>query len=163
MDELAFAQQYQLSLPSLWSARDAVLDGSGYKVERARKRRGGYREVFVPEPSVDTMLTVLRNGLSALYIPPECAHGYIRGRSIVSNAKPHCGHDVLLNLDLRNFFPSIGRDRVESMLMRFGAAPDLTALVCDLALVRDWVPAGFPTSPVISNMVFLEMDFCLMK
>ena len=45
----------------------------------------------------------------------DAAHGFRHGRSIVSNAQPHVGRDVIINFDLKDFFPSISYKRVKGL------------------------------------------------
>ncbi len=44
--------------------------------------------------------------------PHEASHGFSPGRSIVTNAAPHLGADLILKLDLRDFFPNVSRTQV---------------------------------------------------
>ncbi|MGT2478343.1 hypothetical protein ACU4GR_04245 [Methylobacterium oryzae CBMB20] len=41
------------------------------------------------------------------------AHGFVPGRSIVTNAAAHVGRDVVVNLDLKDFFPSLDYRRIK--------------------------------------------------
>ena len=78
--------------------------------------------------------------------PTNAAHGFVRGRSIVSNAAHHVGRKWVVTADLRNFFPSIGADRVAQVL----AELDLDAVAADavvrLVTRRRRLPQGAPTS-----------------
>ena len=38
---------------------------------------------------------------------PEVVHGFYRGRSAVTNAMQHVGHQYTLSMDLENFFSSV--------------------------------------------------------
>jgi RNA-directed DNA polymerase len=42
----------------------------------------------------------------------QAAHGFVKGRSIRTNALPHVGRHVLVNADLKDFFPTITFHRV---------------------------------------------------
>src|SRR5206468_12931543 len=60
---------------------------------------------------------VLGEIVARLPVEPP-AHGFVPGRSIVTNASPHCRRAVVVNMDLEGFFPSIGfpRDRKSTRL-----------------------------------------------
>ncbi len=61
------------------------------------------------------------------------AHGFLPDRSILTNAQPHAGHAVVVNLDLEGFFPSIGFLRVRKVFERVGYSPavaTILALLC---------------------------------
>lgn len=43
----------------------------------------------------------------AVYTPSNYAMGFAEGRSVVTNANMHKGHNYIFNIDLKDFFPSI--------------------------------------------------------
>ena len=45
----------------------------------------------------------------------DAAHGFVAGRSTVTNARPHVGQRIVINLDLADFFPSITFPRVRGL------------------------------------------------
>jgi retron-type reverse transcriptase len=94
----------------------------------------------------------------------------------VTNARPHSGKAVVINLDLENFFPSITFPRVRSVLQRLGyspAAATIIALLCTecprqpvrydgqlyyVAIGPRALPQGACTSPALSNQVARRLD-----
>jgi RNA-directed DNA polymerase len=52
--------------------------------------------------------------------PHERAFGFTVGRNIRENAKDHCGHKFLISLDIKDFFPSIKVERVETFFASLG-------------------------------------------
>src|SRR6185437_8790257 len=63
----------------------------------------------------------------------DAAHGFVPGRSILSNARPHSGQAVVVNMDLEGFFPSIRFPRVRRVFERLGYSPavaTILALLC---------------------------------
>jgi retron-type reverse transcriptase len=109
------------------------------------------------------------------------AHGFCAGRSIVSNAKPHVGAEVVINLDLKDFFPSIAYKRVKGLFKSLGyseAAATIFGLLCTepevkvvaldgrtyyVATGERHLPQGAPTSPVITNILCRRLDRRLTK
>jgi RNA-directed DNA polymerase len=140
------------------------------------KRSGGMRRLAAPQPMLmAAQRWVLREVLDRL--PTEApAHGFVRGRSTVTNAAPHCDRDVVVNLDLSDFFPTITFPRVRGLFESLGysgAVATVLALVCtesprarvEYAGVVYWVaegpralPQGAPTSPAISNQIARKLD-----
>ena len=55
------------------------------------------------------------------------AHGFVPGRSILTNAGAHVGRDVVVNLDLENFFPAGERFQLASRLNTVAATPGFDA------------------------------------
>ncbi|TXT20866.1 MAG: RNA-directed DNA polymerase [Planctomycetota bacterium] len=50
----------------------------------------------------------------------QAAHGFVRGRSIVSNARPHVGQAVVIKLDLQNFYANVTYSRVVAIFRSMG-------------------------------------------
>src|SRR4029079_10295925 len=102
------------------------------------------------------------------HLPPhDAAHGFLAGRSIVTNAGPHVGRFVVLKWDVQNFYPSVGFSRVAAIFRSLGycreAAIWLARLTTSalpgnapfppgeasamLPYLRRHLPQGAPTSP----------------
>jgi len=57
----------------------------------------------------------------------------VPNRSIVDNAKQHIGQSVVINMDLKNFFPTITYKRVKGLFKALGYAQKyatILALLC---------------------------------
>ena len=90
--------------------------------------------------------------------PHPAAHGYIGGRSIKGNAQVHCGHKHLLATDIAEFFPSIDRDRLQAFFLDCGFSDEMADLLARFVTIDGRLPLGLPTSPVLSNAIFLPVD-----
>lgn len=140
------------------------------------KRSGGTRVLSAPHTSLAAAQEwVLANVLAKLPVE-DAAHGFVPGRSTVTNARPHAGKDVVVNVDLEQFFPSIGFARVRHLFQRVGysgAVATLLALLCTECPRRRVVydgtpyfvatgPRGLPqgacTSPAVSNQIARKLD-----
>ncbi len=76
------------------------------------KKTGGVRYISAPKPALaHTQQWILENVLMPLEVEP-CAHGFLPKHSIITNATPHVGKAVVINLDIKDFFPSITFRRV---------------------------------------------------
>lgn len=124
------------------------------------KRSGGERLIENPHPVLKTHQRNMLDLLDASANYHDCCHGFRRGRSIKTNALPHVGKDLVINLDLKDFFPSITSNLVKKILVSLGynshgeTLPFLTSLV-----TRDnRLPQGAPTSPAIANLVCCDLD-----
>lgn len=133
------------------------------------------------EAPKQTLKAVQRKILSEILqqIPAhQAAHGFVRGRSIVSNARPHVGQAVVIKLDLQNFYANVTYSRVVAIFRSMGycreaaiwlgrlttsatpwsmAVPDgdeeLTSLYA-----RRHLPQGAPTSPALANLSAFGLD-----
>src|SRR5262249_38053209 len=69
------------------------------------KKSGGTRTLHAPHRTLAAAQRwILTNILSKLPVEPP-AHGFQPGRGILTNARPHAGRAVVVNLDLQDFFP----------------------------------------------------------
>lgn len=141
----------------------AYSDKDFYRHFSIKKSNGSARKIDAPTGKLKYMQRTLADVLYQIYKPPISVHGFQPDRSIATNASCHTGHQVLLNIDLEDFFPSIGANRVYGLfthkpfLFENTLAHTLTQLVC----YGGCLPQGAPTSPVISNMICLSLDLAL--
>jgi retron-type reverse transcriptase len=122
------------------------------------KRHGAARIILAPAPPLKAMQRrILRRLLARLAVHP-CATGFERGHSIVTNALPHVGQEVVIRLDLRDFFTSTNVARVDAYFRTIGWDADAAALLARLCTYEGYLPQGAPTSPRLSNLVNRRLD-----
>lgn len=155
-----------------------------YKVFTIPKKSGGVREISAPVKMLKSFQTYTNILLQALYEPTSAAMGFVPGRSVVDNARKHVGMNYVLNIDLKDFFPSIPQARVWGALMskavgfNQGVASAVAGLCCTeiefyegkpvmstdelpngvKTEKRNVLPQGAPTSPIITNIVARNLD-----
>ena len=88
----------------------------------------------------------------------DAAHGFERGRSIVTNARVHRGQEVVLRFDLVDFFPSTQTRRVSRYFRKVGWNRAATKVLVRLTTHDGGLPQGAPTSPRLSNLVNYRLD-----
>jgi len=81
------------------------------------KSSGGSRNIMAPNSKLKTLQRKLNYVFQSVYEPKAATHGFVPGRSTVTNARAHAGARLVLNLDLEGFFPSINFGRVRGMFM----------------------------------------------
>jgi hypothetical protein len=86
------------------------------------------------------------------------AHGFVRGRSIATNARPHVGKKVVLRLDLADFFPSTTAEMVRQALYENGVPTEAAQAVVETCTLEGRLPQGAPTSPFLANLVAARLD-----
>lgn len=142
------------------------------------KRDGAAREICAPKSQLrGVQRQILRRVLDRVPVHPA-AHGFVAGRSTVTNAEAHLGAEVLLKFDLTDFFPTIHYNRVVGLFASLGypsgnglfgtddrsrqVAPTLARLCTyahdPRAFMTGLVPQGAPTSPALSNLVCRGLD-----
>lgn len=85
-------------------------------------------------------------------------HGFIKGKSIVSNARKHLNKEYVLNIDIKDFFPSVTKYSVEKIFRRMGYCNSVAQLLARVCCYRGGLPQGAPTSPYLANLAFDEVD-----
>ena len=93
------------------------------------KRGGGVRTLSAPHRKLAAAQKwVFTNILDRLPVEPP-AHGFVAGRGVVTNAEPHVGRAIVVNMDLESFFPSVGFARVRSVFHRLGYSPAVATVL----------------------------------
>ena len=82
------------------------------------KKSGGVREISSPSWMLKMFQASAKRLLQDKYVAPDNVMGFVSGRSVADNAARHIGKNYVFNADLKDFFPSITRDRVISSLMK---------------------------------------------
>jgi retron-type reverse transcriptase len=140
------------------------------------KKSGGTRTLFAPHQHMAAAQEwILQNVLAKAPTHPA-AHGFVPGRSTVTNAKAHVRRAVVVNTDLTDFFPTITFPRVRGLFKSLGYSPAVAtifALICTesprrvvgyagklyhVATGSRGLPQGACTSPAISNLVSRRLD-----
>ncbi|HHG85546.1 MAG TPA: RNA-directed DNA polymerase [Bacteroidetes bacterium] len=140
------------------------------------KKRGGTRLISAPKPGLKSaQYWVLQHILDRIELH-DAAHGFRKARSIVTNAKPHLGADLVVNIDLKDFFPTVNYRRVKGLFGGLGYSeristvlgllctePDVDVVELDgetwyVAKGERHLPQGAPCSPAITNIMCRRLD-----
>ena len=94
-------------------------------------------------------------------------HGYVKKRSIITNALAHLGATLVINLDIKNFFHSIQSQRVYETLIDkpFSMSNTSASLISNIAtfsidsnLSVRILPLGSPLSSFLTNIICHRLD-----
>lgn len=156
--ELAYLSDLDPDDFSHW--RELVAAGSGYTRITIPQTRRRPREVLRPSVGLDRLLKQLLRGLklASSYTPADTVHGFVKGRDIATNAASHLDQDVVLRVDLKDFFGTIDRTMLVPRLVQFGFDGSAADAIAGVTLVDGSLPQGFSTSPYLSNLVFSDTD-----
>lgn len=144
-----------------------------YRQHPLPKRRGGVRWLEEPLPTLKAVQRrILELILPGIPLHPA-AHAYRSGHSAITCARQHVGRQLVLRMDLCNFFGSIPTRRVQA-LFRTAEYPSTIAQhlawLCTApanleelseerqVLSRSRLPQGAPTSPAIANAIAFRLD-----
>jgi hypothetical protein len=140
------------------------------------KRGGGERAIWAPLPRLKAAQHwILRNVAEKLPVH-GAAHGFLAGRSTLSNAAAHTGARAVVKMDIKDFFPTVTLQRVKGVFRKAGyreQVATLLALICTesprevvehdgktyyVSLGPRCLPQGAPTSPALTNTLCLRLD-----
>lgn len=156
---------------------------SHYRYHLLSGKSGKIRVIEAPKPRLRAIQRRILTEILDQVPPHAAAHGFRHGHSIKTFARPHVAKDVVIKLDLQDFFPSIPHAQVHAIFRSIGypesVADALAALCTNSVPGRVWrkhdsaalrmqnpdrqyaqphLPQGAPTSPAIANLCAFRMD-----
>jgi len=150
-----------------------------------KKKSGSDRQIHAPVKGLKAIQRSLNLILQVVFTPHPAATGFTNDKSIVDNASKHSGSNYVYNIDLKDFFPSVDQARVWKCLQlkpfnlskengRLELANIIGSLCCSsmeverlnnegqsVKIIKNVLPQGAPTSPIITNLVCQKLDFLL--
>ena len=127
------------------------------------KGSGKKRAICAPDNRLKILQQKLAQLLTQLYPVRNPVHGFVPNRSVKSNAKSHLGKHYVINIDLKDYFPSITQRRIYFLLQKIGLGKRVSEIIAIICSYQGCLPQGAPSSPVLSNMVCFSLDKELMK
>ena len=139
------------------------IDDNHYHEIAIPKKNGGNRKLDIP--SVDLKYVqrwILDNIISKMHVS-EFANGFVKGKSILSNAQLHTNSECIINIDIKDFFPTINFENVFYIFKYYGYTKEMSYILAKLCTRRGILPQGSPASPGITNVLCLKLDKRLQK
>lgn len=137
-----------------------------YRTYEIPKKSGGMRVITEPiAPLKSLQKSVLEFGLNRVPVHPS-ATGFVKGKSIVDNAAPHADQSLVVNADIRGFFPETSFKLIRRAVDQIGPnalSDNARWFLAELLAYNGGLPAGAPTSPAIANVILRPMDEALSK
>ena len=163
-----------ISFVEIENCLNKLQDNSAYTQWKIPKGNGDtFREINAPcEPLKNIQRRILDRLLYRVPVS-NASHGFVPGRSIVTNAEYHLTTaGSVLNLDLKDAFPSVAATRVKQLYVRYLKIPlkhlgeDVAPLVLDqvidsivkLTTYQSCLPQGGPCSGYLLNLACITLD-----
>lgn len=174
----SLAKALGLSVPRLrWLSYHRDVDtGTHYRRWLVPKRDGSSRLISAPKKELKGAQRWIMREVTEHLAVHGAAHGFLKGRSILSNAVVHAGAKVVVKFDILGFYPTVTMRRVRGLFRRAGLTEQVATLMALLATEspREEVethgkkhhvatgprslPQGAPTSPSITNALCFRLD-----
>ncbi|PGS85285.1 retron St85 family RNA-directed DNA polymerase [Bacillus thuringiensis] len=124
------------------------------------KKNGDQREIHTPTYSLKLVQRwILEEILEKIDVSEESmAFKKGPGNGIKKNAEIHLYSLYLLQLDLKDFFTSIKREKVFYLFKDLGYNIVVSNILASLCTYNGYLPQGGVTSPYISNLVCYKLD-----
>ncbi len=126
-----------------------------------KKYKDGTPKMRVIRPSLrrlkEIQSSIKKRILSEIQLPDNI-HGGVKGKSNITNAKPHQGKKFKFTTDLKDFYPSVKSTKVYNSFLLLGFSNHIAHWLTKLTTWRYELPQGTPTSTHVSNIAFLETD-----
>ncbi|MEM9850337.1 MAG: reverse transcriptase domain-containing protein, partial [Bacteroidota bacterium] len=176
IEQLAAAMELRVGQLRWLAFNRKVSTTSHYQRFEIPKKNGSVRVISAPRYLLKSAQHWILEQILYKHPIEQEAHGFVPQKSIVSNAQIHVGQSLLINADMKDFFPSISYRRIKGMFHKMGYSEQIAtifALLCsepetdEVALdgVTYYVqtgernlPQGAPTSPAITNIICRRLD-----
>ena len=130
-----------------------------YKIYKIKKRNGKYRTIYEPNSILkqiqkQILINILNNKSISKY-----AKAYHKGIQLKDNAIFHINKEMILKLDIENFFENISFLDIYNSCFPIEYFPKSVGMILTyLCTYNNHLTQGSPTSPYISNLVMKEFD-----
>lgn len=173
-DKSKRADPYLSLVTALQMTKEELLrTPSDYTYKRIPKKSGGVRTLSIPNADLKNVQVHLAGIFNKEFDRAihHCCHAYRKDRSIFTNSVPHLGCEVLIKLDIKNYFGTIDVGHVrkafqnlsekratQSSYRHYFPSDNVLKSIIKLLVNEHGLPQGAPTSSFLANIVLADFD-----
>ncbi|HEY5123429.1 MAG TPA: retron St85 family RNA-directed DNA polymerase [Ignavibacteria bacterium] len=131
---------------------------TAYSTFQVPKRNGGIREINAPSKTMKPIQRWILDNILYKMEVGDSVHGFVPKRSILTNASIHVNQNLILGIDLQDFFPNINFGSVFNIFKHAGYTNKIAYSLADLCTFHWILPQGAPTSPTLANLATVKLD-----
>ena len=130
-----------------------------YKIYKINKRNGKYRTIYEPNLILKQIQKQILNNILNNKSISKYAKAYHKGIQLKDNAIPHINKEMILKLDIKDFFENISFLDIYNSCFPIEYFPKSVGMILTYLCTYDnHLTQGSPTSAYISNLVMKEFD-----
>ena len=130
-----------------------------YKIYKIKKRNGKYRTIAEPNLILKQIQKQILNNILNNKSISKYAKAYHKGIQLKDNAIPHINKEMILKLDIKDFFENISFLDIYNSCFPIEYFPKSVGMILTYLCTYDnHLTQGSPTSAYISNLVMKEFD-----
>lgn len=122
------------------------------------KRNGKRRKIDEPYPTLKEIQKWILENIFQNISVSRFAKAYVPHGKLIDNVRFHKNQNIVIKLDIENFFRNITIQKVFSLFCKLGYNRQLSAILANLCCYKGYLPQGAPTSPYLSNLIALHID-----
>jgi len=145
---------------------------SNYLSYPIRKSNGKLRWIDAPTDELKKLQTNILRRFLYKFSAHEAAVGFVSGIGVKDGAERHLQNNVILCLDISNFFGDIKTDKIYTLIHHLLMAASRKGwitfnqidfararnLLVELVSYKGRLPQGAPTSPALANLFSIKID-----
>ena len=129
-----------------------------YRTFSIPKKNGELRQIDEPLPGLKNIQRWILDEILNKLPVSKYAKAYVKKRSVKSNAYYHRNKNIIITLDIKDYFASIHFVKVVNVFLSLGYVEQVAYILANMCLLKNSLPQGAPSSPALSNLCTNDLD-----